>query len=495
MFNIENIFDIGLYYLNPYALTPMVVAGVCLCLGIFVFQSDRSHPYTRTLLNISLTISIWVLSQAAMLMSYDVDSALFWAHVYFMAISLTSAAAVHLNTALTQRNHRQRSIIRFIYIQAIVLGLLSWHSEFFLGIHIGRYGAFPRAGMYMPILMLFVGCCFTVCFINFIDHFFKVKSTKKRQEIIVFMLAYLALLLSFVDVFVAFYPAVYPFGHLVLLGFILLMACHRLRTSHEMVDEQKSREISAVFDELRTTQLKLFESGKVSAVASLSAGLLHQLSQPITAIYGFSKFLKKEMDPKDKFYKPIELIDEQASSLKELLEDLMNLVRHRKIHKTNINVNHIIKKSIGMLIDELRIKRIVWDLDLDEDIPYVYVDSIHVQQIFMNIIVNAVYALNSLPQGAQRSFKISSYYEKQTNKACASFKDSGPGISEFDQKRVFEPFFSTKSKGSGIGLALCQDLIAEHGGQIVVESQPGQGANFIVKFPCASKVGMQYVQQ
>ncbi len=258
------------------------------------------------------------------------------------------------------------------------------------------------------------------------------------------------------------------------------------KLEHEI--SQKAVEISQVIGELRATQLKLFETGKISAVASLSAGILHQISQPITAIHGFVKFIKKEMNKEDPFYKPICLMEEQSQYLKEMLEDLMELIRHREIRKENIDVNTCIKRALNLLTDELRIRRVNWDLFLGDNLPLVYADSVHLQQVFMNVVINAIQALSLLPRGSTRYIKITSELNKNKSQIVLSFQDTGPGLSPEDQKQIFEPFFSTKTTGTGIGLALCKDLIAEHEGTVDVISSPGQGATFMITLPCASMV-------
>jgi len=246
---------------------------------------------------------------------------------------------------------------------------------------------------------------------------------------------------------------------------------------------EKAAEMSQIVEELRRMQIKLMESGKISAVASLSAGILHQVSQPITAIHGFARFMKKEMDSKNAFYKPACLIEEQSEYLKQMLGDLMELVRHREIIKTDIDVNDIMYRAVNLLKDELRIQRVNWDLDLYEHLPKVFADGIHIQQIFMNIIINAMQAMNELPRGSDKFLSIVTGFDKTSQMIEISIADTGPGISLVDQERIFEPFYSSKTKGAGIGLALVKDLIAEHNGKILVESHPKKGARFIIKLP------------
>lgn len=248
----------------------------------------------------------------------------------------------------------------------------------------------------------------------------------------------------------------------------------------------KSREMNNVVDNLRAAQFKLLETGKISAVSSLSAGILHQISQPITAIHGFARFLKKEMKPDDVFYKPIYLMEEQSIHLTQMLNDLMGLIRHREIKKEFVDVNSVIRRSMDLLVDELRIRKVKGQVSLQEGLPQIFADQIYLQQIFLNIVTNALEALNQLPRSEDRLLTIGSALDVHKNEVRVFFRDSGPGILPEDQSRVFEPFFSTKTRGAGIGLALCEDLIKEHGGRIEVKSATGQGAEFTVVLPVQS---------
>ena len=230
--------------------------------------------------------------------------------------------------------------------------------------------------------------------------------------------------------------------------------------------KEKNQQLETTIRELKTAQVKLMDSGKKGAVAALSAGLLHQISQPITAIHGFVRFMKTEMDINSPFYKPVCVMDEQSFYIKDMLANLMELIRHRKIQKTQIKINTVVHKSINLLLDELRIRRVGWDMQLYDQIPLIFGDALHLQQVFMNLIVNAMEALSEMPHGTPRTLLVTSKYDIANNQAIVIFKDNGPGIIDEHQAKIFDPFFSTKTQGSGIGLALCNDLINEHGGNI-----------------------------
>ena len=265
---------------------------------------------------------------------------------------------------------------------------------------------------------------------------------------------------------------------------VIYLAFENRRLHQEIL--QKTKKLEATIKELKTAQIRLLESGKTSALASLSAGILHQLSQPITAIHGFLRFMKKEMKSEDVFYKPVMMMDEQSTYIRNMLENLMELVRHRKIQKDAVDVNAVISKAMNLLSDELRIRRIGWDLHLDQQIPEVFADALHLQQVFMNLTVNAMEALSEKAPKETRTLDVSTQWDKINNQTRVCFKDNGPGISPEAIAKVFDPFFSTKEKGSGVGLALCHDLITEHGGKIEVTSN-AEGTVFSISLPCLVK--------
>src|SRR5476651_1043467 len=117
----------------------------------------------------------------------------------------------------------------------------------------------------------------------------------------------------------------------VLLAVIVWFFIQNIRLNRAL--KEKNKQLEAAIMELREAQVKLMDSGKKGAVAALSAGLLHQISQPITAIHGFVRFMKKEMDINSPFYKPVCIMDEQSFYMKDMLANLMELIRHRKIQK------------------------------------------------------------------------------------------------------------------------------------------------------------------
>ncbi len=486
----------GHYFPNPYSIPPAIMATMVWALGLFIFDLSKKSNLHRPFLYLCLSVAIWLYGNAFLFSSSDPTVALFWIHIVYIGFIMIPVTVFHIAVVYTNRWKMEKNFVIVTYAAGVILMALTWHEGFFKGVRQHFWGYYPTAGELLPVFLVFFLFFPLAGLQRLVAHLRNCRDPLERKRTKYLLIAFVFALLSYIDIFPIYGVEIYPLGYLAIFCFILSLTYSIIRYHNLIVEqhseelehqiEEKTKELSQVLQQLRTTQIRLYETGKVSALASLSAGILHQISQPVTAIHGLVKFIKKEMNPAEPFYKGIVLMDEQSQYLKEMLEDLMDLVRHREIKKENISVNDCIKRATNLMTDELRIRRIEWDTVLAENLPIVYADPIHLQQIFMNIIVNGMEALVSLPKGSRRCLNIISQFESMENKVILRFEDNGPGISDDIKGEIFEPFFSTKTKGSGIGLALCKDLIAEHNGQIEIKNNPTGGAVFVIKLPAAA---------
>lgn len=221
--------------------------------------------------------------------------------------------------------------------------------------------------------------------------------------------------------------------------------------------------------ELKSKESELIEKEKILLLASLSAGILHKISQPITAIYGFVRFMKKEIKPEDPFYTPVSLLEEQSQDLKKMLEDLLELLQNQPPVKENVSVNEIIEKSMRFVTDELRIRRIEFDVQLKENLPLVYADGLKLRHLFINLIVKAMERLSALRPGQRKSLQIASFWDETTRELGISFKDSGTEITDEERGPIFK-------------------LISEFNGILSLENDGQGGARFVVRMPCANRL-------
>jgi signal transduction histidine kinase len=143
---------------------------------------------------------------------------------------------------------------------------------------------------------------------------------------------------------------------------------------------------------------------------------------------------------------------------------------------------------MNLLKDELKINKIQWKMNLNNDLPLVQADGILIQQALINIILNAIQAMSSMLESQDRWLNVETNYRDRDDIVVITVSDGGPGISEEMINQIFQPLFSTKGKGMGIGLALSRSLVEMHGGRIMVNRNRQQGTIFIINLPVSGHV-------
>lgn len=229
---------------------------------------------------------------------------------------------------------------------------------------------------------------------------------------------------------------------------------------------------------------KLFEemqrNERLALVGSMAASLAHEIKNPLTAIKAFIQMVPdkyKEASFRKKFD---EIVPNEVERLVNLSEDLLKLSKPSKPNFENINVNDILER-VGLILENQLKKRNIKLVKKLSSIPFILADEHQLMQVFLNIGLNAISAIgkNGILEIASNS-DHGRYVEIQ-------FVDNGVGILDKDIKRIFEPFFSTRKEGTGLGLATCQRTIEAHGGLIKVKSKTGQGSTFTIQLPLRSK--------
>jgi two-component system, NtrC family, sensor kinase len=223
---------------------------------------------------------------------------------------------------------------------------------------------------------------------------------------------------------------------------------------------------------------QLLQAERLSSVGLLAAGVAHEVNTPLTGISSYTQMLLKEM-PETDHRKPIlEKIEKQTFRAAEIVNGLLNFARINGSEYQDIDLNKLIGESISLLDHQMRQNHIKLSIDLDPSIPAVYANSGKLQQVFINLFLNA---RDAMPSGGELKV-VSSMNDSMVT---VDIEDTGVGISSDDIKRIYDPFFTTKKtgKGTGLGLAVSYGIIQEHGGRIFVDSAPGKGAHFKLKLP------------
>ncbi len=246
-------------------------------------------------------------------------------------------------------------------------------------------------------------------------------------------------------------------------------------------------ETRQAYDNLRRTQEQLVHSEKLAAVGQLISGVAHELNNPLTAILGYSQLLTSsgQMGPQgieysDKLYK-------QAQRTHRIVQNLLSFARQHKPERVPVRINQVVEDTLALRDYDLRMSNIRVNLELAADLPVTAADPYQLQQVFLNLVNNAVDAI------LERSTDGDLWVRTGTNgdKLFIEFTDSGPGVQ--DASRVFDPFYTTKpvGKGTGLGLSICYGIITEHGGTIRVRNIPTRGASFTIELPFQPATGSQ----
>ncbi len=246
-------------------------------------------------------------------------------------------------------------------------------------------------------------------------------------------------------------------------------------------------ETRQAYENLRRTQEQLVHSEKLAAVGQLISGVAHELNNPLTAILGYSQLLSAsgEVGPQALGYS--EKLYKQAMRTHRIVQNLLSFARQHKPERVPVRLNSILEDTLALRDYDLRMSQIRVHLELATELPEVPADPHQLQQVFLNLINNAIDAI--LEAGADGDLWVrTGVHEGQV---FVELIDSGPGVK--DSSRVFDPFYTTKpvGKGTGLGLSICYGIVTEHGGTIRVRNLPQGGAAFRIDLPMRSNVSAQ----
>jgi PAS domain S-box-containing protein len=261
----------------------------------------------------------------------------------------------------------------------------------------------------------------------------------------------------------------------------LLVAIGRqLATTIEKV--RLYEETCRAYEDLRKTQEQLLQSEKMSAVGQLIAGVAHELNNPLTAILGYAQLLESE-GLNERATDFVSKLFKQAQRTHRVVQSLLSFARQRKPQKEQVDICKVLDETLALRDYDLRVNNINLEREFEATAPAVTADPHQLEQVFLNIINNAVDAMLEVGPGGTLKVRI---YTKGGN-VHTEFQDSGSGIKE--PHRIFEPFYTTKSvgKGTGLGLSICYGIVQEHGGQINARNGPNGGGILEVVLPSAQQ--------
>ena len=243
---------------------------------------------------------------------------------------------------------------------------------------------------------------------------------------------------------------------------------------NDMADELKEREAS-----LKKAQYALVQSEKMAAVGTLSAGLAHEVKNPLSAVLGYAQLSKRKLTNPDALKGYLDTIELETRRCSDIIGNLMQFSRLEKGEHSQIFVNDVITKSAAIVDHQLSLKNVHISCELGENIPAISGNANQLQQVLMNLMINAQQAIGD----GGGKVRIVSFDNGES--VMITVLDTGPGIDEDMAAKIFEPFFTTKpaGEGTGLGLSVTYGIIQDHGGDISVARAENGGAKFVIKLP------------
>jgi two-component system NtrC family sensor kinase len=238
---------------------------------------------------------------------------------------------------------------------------------------------------------------------------------------------------------------------------------------------------------LSEAQRQIYQSQKLAAVGQLAAGVAHEINNPLTGVLSYGSFLLKRAEDRPEFKEDLEVIVRETKRCREIVKGLLDFARQSPPEKHACNLAEIVERAVRIVQTQLAAHHVEVRQDLLPDLPEIHADANQLQQVIVNLLLNANDAIGDGGGRIGVTTGVVPPAEAGQTRASAielCVSDTGCGISAANLQRVFDPFFSTKGpKGTGLGLAIAWGIIEKHNGRIEVDSTVGKGTTFRILLP------------
>lgn len=264
----------------------------------------------------------------------------------------------------------------------------------------------------------------------------------------------------------------------------MLDRIHDMNTQLEQWARMLEQKVKERTEQLAKTQAAMDRQQRLASLGQLAAGVAHEINNPLGGILTFASLVLEEV-PQDSPLRPdVEEIVAQADRCRRIVQELLEFSRQREAHMAAHSINNVVSRTLALLEKQASFHDIKIIRELDPDMPVTVIDESQMQQVFMNIILNAADAMSE-----RGTLAVTTGHDDAEKEVFIRFTDNGRGIPAEIREAIFDPFFSTKApgKGTGLGLAVAVRIVQAHGGRIELDSELGQGTIFTVVLPLSTQ--------
>ncbi len=239
----------------------------------------------------------------------------------------------------------------------------------------------------------------------------------------------------------------------------------------QLMENQQSK-----FDHLAT------QVEKRSSLGRMAAGIAHEINNPLAGILLYSSNLSKKVEKGSQLEEGLNIIIKETQRCKSIIQGLLEFSREQEPEMALVNINHIMESALGIVENEFHLRQVRIQKILTEDMAHTFLDKNQIEQVFINLLLNALQAVDD-----RGHVTVKSAVDAEAGHVVVEVADNGCGIPPENLKKIFEPFFSTKGDGTGLGLAVSCGIVENHRGSIQVFSEPELGTRFVMEFPILSQ--------
>ena len=399
-----------------------------------------------------------------------------WSHLHAAIIAYTCVVLVICYVALLRHVNKlppsaEKRRLRYLLIACPIALLLG-------GIDLLGYLGYsfpPVTGLVLSALLYFILLIIAYPQLSELHDFF-------ARALVIFISTITG---AFIFYFVAFFfsPSKLSFTSVIMASFLIVISVTPVRMILKKLFSFFYPDSKYVFTSLYEFDEKL-EREKALLLAEMAPVFAHEIRNPLGSIKGAAQYLQLEASTEE-HSKLLNVIIEEVNRLNTVVSQFLDYARPFSIKILRQDINAIILKAVSIIAANRLTDNIVLSRELHEGLPAVKVDEQQLLQVMINISLNAIEAM---PHGGTLTFRTSQIETSAGAAVGITIRDTGSGIEPDKLKNIFKPFYTTKERGVGLGLAICQKIIKEHGGSIRVKSLPGQGSVFFIRLNADGKI-------